>query len=107
MVRVCFVFFAIFVGREVLRIGVVRKASYACHFPPALIRPPRAGEGGMRGQGGSPDHRVQSRIPVRAFLPCEQDYGHPGAEDRGLPSTDRRNDPEGHAGVCARGSLCC
>lgn len=60
----------------------------------------------MRRQGGGPDYRLQSRLPVRAVLPREQDHGHAGAEDRGLASTDRRNDPEGHAGVCETFLFC-
>ena len=60
------------------------------------------GEGGVCGQGGCPDHRVQPRLPLRAFLPRQQNHGHPGPANRGLESTDHRNDPEGHAGESRR-----
>lgn len=57
------------------------------------------GEGGVRGQGGGTDHRVQSRLPVRAVLPRQQDPRHARAASGGLKSPDRGNHPEGHAGT--------
>lgn len=49
------------------------------------------------------DHRVQSRFSFRALFLGEPDPGHPGAEDRGLASADRRENPKGHAGIGRRG----